>query len=76
MLSDQKSITIRTVATPQENHMTLVKNGIDTMEKVLQYAVKKYPDKKCLGTREILAEEDEQQPDGRMFKKVSLDSRN
>lgn len=41
------------------------------MEKVLRYAVKKYPDKKCLGTREILAEEDEEQPDGRIFKKVS-----
>lgn len=70
--SDQKSITIRTVATPQENHTTLVKNGIDTMEKVLRYAVKKYPDKKCLGTREILAEEDEQQPDGRIFKKYKM----
>lgn len=48
-----------------------MKNEIDTMEKVLRYAVKKYPEKKCLGTREIIADEDEEQPDGRIFKKVS-----
>ncbi|KAL6956609.1 Long-chain-fatty-acid--CoA ligase 4 [Sarracenia purpurea var. burkii] len=70
--ADQKAITVRTLAAPQESHTLLVKNEIDTMEKVLRYAVKKYPDKKCLGTREILAEEDEEQPDGRIFKKVSF----
>ncbi len=42
------------------------------MEKVLKYAVKKYQDRKCLGTREILADEDEEQPDGRIFKKVII----
>ncbi|XP_065199736.1 fatty acid CoA ligase Acsl3 [Planococcus citri] len=70
--ADQKAITVRTLATPQESHTLLVKNEIDTMEKVLRYAVKKYPDKKCLGTREILAEEDEEQPDGRIFKKYKM----
>lgn len=70
--ADQKAITVRTLTAPQESHTLLVKNEIDTMEKVLRYAVKKYPDKKCLGTREILAEEDEQQPDGRIFKKYKM----
>lgn len=73
--SDQQSITIRTLASPQESHTSLVKNEIDTMEKVLRFTTKKYPDKKCLGTRQILADEDEEQPDGRMFKKVKHFSR-
>lgn len=29
-----------------------------------------YPYRKCLGTREILREEDEMQPNGRVFKKL------
>nr|UTI67604.1 long chain acyl-CoA synthetase [Kerria lacca] len=70
--SDQKSLTVRTVALPQENHTLLIKNEIDTMEKVIRYVVKKYGEKKCLGTRQILAEEDEEQPDGRIFKKYKM----
>ena len=35
-------------------------------------ACRKYPNNKCLGTRELLAEEDEIQPNGRIFKKVIL----
>lgn len=42
------------------------------MEKMLTYVVKLYSKKRCLGTREILAEEDELQPNGRVFKKVGL----
>lgn len=61
------------MASPQESHMQMVKNEIDTMEKVLRYAVKKYPDKRCLGTRQILSEVDERQPDDRIFKKVRVD---
>lgn len=71
MSSDQNTITIRTLTSPQESHTSLVKNDIDTMEKVIRFTTKKYSDKKCLGTRQILAEEDEEQPDGRIFKKVN-----
>ena len=35
-------------------------------------ACKKYPNNKCVGTRELLAEEEEMQPNGRLFKKVIL----
>ncbi|KAK7602450.1 hypothetical protein V9T40_008039 [Parthenolecanium corni] len=70
--SDQKTITIRTLTSPQESHTSLVKNDIDTMEKVIRFTTKKYSDKKCLGTRQILAEEDEEQPDGRIFKKYKM----
>ena len=38
----------------------------------LREACKKYPNNKCLGTRELIAEEDEIQPNGRVFKKVIL----
>lgn len=31
-----------------------------------------YTNKKCLGTREILSEEDEVQPNGRVFKKYKM----
>lgn len=56
---------------PTNNHLTLLKDKIDTLQKVFQYAVNKYTDSYCLGTREVLAEEDELQPNGRIFKKVS-----
>ncbi|OXB83073.1 UNVERIFIED_CONTAM: hypothetical protein H355_016637, partial [Colinus virginianus] len=46
--------------------------GCDTLDKVFKYAKTKYKDKKLLGTREILKEEDEIQPSGRVFKKVIL----
>lgn len=46
--------------------------GCDTLDKVFKYAKTKYKDRKLLGTREILKEEDEIQPSGKVFKKVSL----
>lgn len=69
---DDNSILIKTLSKPTYNHITLVKDKIDTLQKVFQYAVHKYTDSNCLGTREILAEEDEVQRNGRIFKKVSL----
>ncbi len=41
------------------------------MEKVFRFAVRQHGQKAAVGTREILAEEDELQPNGRMFKKVN-----
>lgn len=46
---------------------------MDTMEKLFNYAAYKNGGRKALGTREILAEEDELQPDGTLFKKVFFD---
>jgi hypothetical protein len=65
-------VTIRSISGPQENHIRLIRDGVDTMEKVLRYVVTRFSDQRCLGTRQILAEEDEKQPNGRIFKKVSL----
>lgn len=47
-------------------------NGLTTMDAIFDYVSNKYQDKDCLGTREILAEEDEVQPNGKVFRKFVL----
>lgn len=44
----------------------------DTMDKAWRWSVSKYGSRSLLGTRDILAEEDEVQPNGKIFKKFSL----
>ncbi|XP_072263963.1 fatty acid CoA ligase Acsl3 isoform X2 [Pyxicephalus adspersus] len=46
--------------------------GCDTLDKVFKHATDLFTDKGCLGTREVLSEEDEIQPNGKVFKKVIL----
>ncbi|XP_073497223.1 long-chain-fatty-acid--CoA ligase 4 isoform X2 [Phyllobates terribilis] len=46
--------------------------GADTLDKLFQHAVAKFGQKDCLGTREILSEENEKQPNGKVFKKLIL----
>ncbi|XP_062988289.1 fatty acid CoA ligase Acsl3 [Elgaria multicarinata webbii] len=46
--------------------------GCDTLDKAFKYARSKFKDRELLGTREILKEEDEIQPSGKVFKKVIL----
>lgn len=43
-----------------------------TLDDLFVRAVRIYGSKKCLGTRELLREEDEVQPNGKVFKKVIL----
>lgn len=33
-------------------------------------AIEKFADRKCFGSREVFAEDEETQPDGKIFKKV------
>ncbi|KAF2880048.1 hypothetical protein ILUMI_26117 [Ignelater luminosus] len=70
--SDTRSITYRTLDNPSDCHIQMVRNQVDTMAKMLEYCTKKYANKKCLGTRQIKAEEDEVQPNGRVFKKYVM----
>jgi hypothetical protein len=42
------------------------------MEKVFCFAVSQHKNKPALGTRVIISEEDEMQPDGKIFKKVTF----
>ncbi|XP_061574754.1 long-chain-fatty-acid--CoA ligase 3a [Cololabis saira] len=46
--------------------------GVDTLDKMFEYAATRFPDKDCLGTREVISEEDERQSNGKVFKKVVL----
>lgn len=43
---------------------------VDTLDKMFEYAATRFPQRDCLGTREVLSEEDELQPNGKVFKKV------
>lgn len=54
----------------QEKLVAWLHPGVDTLDKMFEYAVKKFPKRDCLGTRELLSEEDELQPNGKVFKKV------
>lgn len=50
----------------------MLQDNIDTLEKVFNYVAKTHSSKRCLGTRQILSEEDEVQPNGRIFKKYQM----
>ncbi|XP_050444011.1 fatty acid CoA ligase Acsl3-like [Adelges cooleyi] len=69
---EESSILIQTVSDPSAGHLLIVREKIDTLYKVFHYAVAHYTDFSCLGTREILAEEDEVQTNGRTFKKYIM----
>jgi long-chain acyl-CoA synthetase len=50
----------------------MVQGNIDTLEKMLKYMSQTHTTKKCLGTRDVLSEEDELQENGRVFKKFKM----
>ena len=50
----------------------ILKDQVDTMDKVWNTSVTKYGNKKCLGTRQVLGEEEEKQDNGKVFKKLNL----
>ena len=52
--------------------MELVKSRAETMADAMKWATQKYGSKQVMGTREIIAELDEVQPNGKMFKKYEL----
>ncbi|KAK2143648.1 hypothetical protein LSH36_824g03044 [Paralvinella palmiformis] len=43
--------------------------GCTTLDELFLYVTNKYQDQPCLGTRELLEEQDEVQPNGKVFKK-------
>lgn len=46
--------------------------GKDTLDKLFNYAVLRFGPEPCLGTRDVLSEENEIQPTGKVFKKVGI----
>lgn len=54
----------------QEKLSAWLQPKVDTLDKMFEYAASRFPKRDCLGTREVLSEEDELQPNGKVFKKV------
>ncbi|XP_041796150.1 long-chain-fatty-acid--CoA ligase 3a isoform X2 [Chelmon rostratus] len=52
--------------------VTSLHPGVDTLDKMFEYAVARFPHRDCLGTREVINEEDERQSNGKVFKKLVL----
>ncbi len=50
----------------------LTRAKVDTMDKAWSWAVRRYGPRPLLGTRDIMAEEDEVQSNGKIFKKLEL----
>ncbi|XP_030620486.1 long-chain-fatty-acid--CoA ligase 4 [Chanos chanos] len=46
--------------------------GKDTLDKLFDHAVEHFSHADCLGTRQVLSEENETQPNGKVFKKLIL----
>ncbi|XP_069356137.1 long-chain-fatty-acid--CoA ligase 4 isoform X4 [Maniola hyperantus] len=70
--SNADSITVRSVSTPCDLHLRLVRDGVSSMETMLRAAASRWQERRCLGTRTVLSEEDEPQPNGRVFKKYRM----
>lgn len=66
------SLTFRTLDKPGKVHVDMVRNKVDTIDKMMLYVSKVHCTKRCLGTRDIIKEEDEVQPNGRVFKKFVM----
>jgi long-chain acyl-CoA synthetase len=71
-ISHDGGVTYRGLAAISPMHVELEKGKHDTLDKIFTFAIKKNGAKKCLGTREVIDEEDEMQENGRMFKKYVL----
>ncbi|KAM9733874.1 long-chain-fatty-acid--CoA ligase 3a isoform 1-T2 [Menidia menidia] len=52
--------------------VTSLHPGVDTLDKMFQYAAMRFPHRECVGTRMVISEEDERQSNGKVFKKVIL----
>ncbi|OXA53455.1 Long-chain-fatty-acid--CoA ligase 4 [Folsomia candida] len=70
------SITFRSNQEKRAIHKELDSLNIDTMHKILSLAISKNGSKRCLGTRQLLSEEEHIQPDGKSLKKLELGSYN
>uniref|UniRef100_A0A3Q2ZVK0 long-chain-fatty-acid--CoA ligase n=1 Tax=Kryptolebias marmoratus TaxID=37003 RepID=A0A3Q2ZVK0_KRYMA len=52
--------------------VTSLHPGVETLDKMFEYSAMRFPNRDCLGTREVISEEDERQSNGKVFKKVVL----
>lgn len=71
-VGDSQNAPYRCTDIPLTELTTTLFPECQTLDDLLIRAVRTYSSKRCLGTRELLSEEDEMQPNGRVFKKVIL----
>lgn len=69
---DVSQVTYVTIEPPREVHVKMLQANINTLESMFNYVARTHSTKRCLGTRQILSEEDEVQPNGRVFKKYNM----
>jgi len=65
-------VTYHSVQEPTAVNRDMRRFNLNTMEKVLSHCIGKHNNREMLGTREIIAEEKETQPDGKVFAKYNL----
>ena len=70
--SNSTEIVFETPERTNERYEELAQSGVETIDDLMKWAFKKYGTKPAMGTREILAELDEDQPDGTFLKKYDL----
>ncbi|CAL1532013.1 unnamed protein product [Lymnaea stagnalis] len=73
-VSGQPSDPWRSVDVPSSGLTTSMYPGCKTLDDLFTRACKLYSNNPCLGTREVLSEEEEPQPNGKVFKKLVLGS--
>jgi len=69
---DTEATFVPTKVTPTPFIQDFESANCETLADVWDWSVSRYKDKKLLGTRDVLGEEDEVQPNGKMFKKLEL----
>jgi len=69
-VGDDPGSPYRAVELPSTDLTTTPFPDCQTLDDLIIQAVRVYGSKKCLGTREMLREEEEKQSNGRVFKKV------
>jgi long-chain acyl-CoA synthetase len=72
LISKEGGLTYRCTRATSKVTEEILAAKISTLDGLFRYACKKNGSKRSLGVREILDEEDETQPNGKIFKKYSL----
>lgn len=68
----QDCVIYHSIQKPGPLNVDIERNNLRTMNEVFDYLCSVHNSKDCLGTREFIAEEDEVQPNGKVFKKLVL----
>ena len=65
--TSDKAVTFKRDRGDSKIYQEIIVSGkVDTVTKAFNFAVNKYGDRECIGTREVLGEEDEVQASGKV----------